>query len=80
MVSIDMCTTGKKIKAHMTCADLSAKDIAATCNLATPNAVWGWQKGQIPPTVDNLVIIANVCGCKIDDLIVFKIATLSIII
>lgn len=72
MVTIDMMGTGKKIKAQMICADLTARDIAAACDLANPNAVWRWQKGQIMPTIDNLVIIADACGCKVDDLIAVK--------
>lgn len=72
MVTIDMSGTGKKIKAQMVCADLTARDIADACDLANPNAVWRWQKGQIMPTIDNLVIMADACGCKVDDLIAVK--------
>ena len=46
MVSIDMDATGKKIKSQMSYADLLAKHVTAACNLATPNAVWRWQKNM----------------------------------
>lgn len=72
MVSIDMYATGQKIKAQMSCANMSARDMATACGLATPNAVWRWQKGQVLPTLDNMVIIADACGCRLDDLIALK--------
>lgn len=69
---IDMITTGQNIRTKMADAGLSAKDIAGACCLANPNAVWRWQKGQTVPALDNLVIIAQACGCRLDDLVAVK--------
>lgn len=69
---IDMDMTGKLIKTRLDTAGISAKDVAAACCLANPNAVWRWQKGQNLPTLDNLVVIAGLCGCGLDDLVAVR--------
>ena len=69
---IDMDMTGKMIRNRIHAAGFTAKDVADACCLANPNAVWRWQKGQAVPALDNLVIIAGMCECKLDDLIAVK--------
>ena len=55
----------KKIKDRIKTAGFTAKDVADACCLANPNAVWRWQKGTNMPTLDNLVVIAEMCGCRL---------------
>ena len=69
---IDMDMTGKRIKDMIKTAGFTAKDVADACCLANPNAVWRWQKGINMPTLDNLVVIAKMCGCGLDDLVVVR--------
>lgn len=69
---IDMDMTGKRIKDRIKTAGFTVKDVADACCLANPNAVWRWQKGINMPTLDNLVVIAGMCGCGLDDLVVVR--------
>ena len=39
---------------------------------STPNAIYKWQNGESLPTLDNLVILAEMLGVSIDEVIVTK--------
>ena len=53
-------------------AGLSVKDIQTCLQLSTPNAIYKWQNGESLPTLDNLVILAEMLGVSIDEVIVTK--------
>lgn len=66
---IDTVATGATIKAMMKKRNLTVIDIQSRCCLQTQMAVYKWLRGDSIPTIDNLVILAELFGCKIDDLI-----------
>ena len=70
MPVIDMIATGHNI--HETCinAGLTPKDIQEACGLTTRNAVYKWMNGVCMPTIDNMVIIADLFGVSLDELVV----------
>lgn len=70
MVAIDQIRTGRKIKDICTEAGLTAADLQKACGLTTANAPWRWFRGDTIPSLDNLVVIADLCGKQIGDLIV----------
>lgn len=69
MARIDMAATGKKIRDLRVKAGMTIKDIQDACGV-TATSVCNWQKGKAIPTVDNLVILAQIWNIKIDDMIV----------
>lgn len=69
MTTINCKRTGEKIKSMIKQNGYSVKDITAACCVTIP-AVYKWFSGNSMPTIDNLIIIANVCKCRIDDLLV----------
>lgn len=69
---IDMEETGKRINVLRSERGLVVADIQHHFNFYTPQAVYKWINGQSIPTVDNLVILADMFGCKIDDILVIK--------
>ena len=66
---IDTVATGATIKAMMKKRKLTVTDVQSKCYLQTQMAVYKWLRGDSIPTVDNLVILAELFGCKIDDII-----------
>ena len=40
--------------------------------LASPQAIYKWQHGETIPSVDNLIILADVLGVYMDEIIVWK--------
>lgn len=73
MPVINMTETGIKIAKMRQTAGLTVKDLQKIFGFATPQAIYKWQNGTAMPTVDNLVILAAVLGCKVDDLLVVDI-------
>ena len=50
--------------------NLSMKDIQNHFGFTTPNAVYKWMRGEALPCIDNLVILADLYNCKVDDMLV----------
>lgn len=72
MPTIDMAATGKNIKNKRVAAGISIRALQDAFGFATPQAIYKWQNGASMPTIDNLVILATVFGCKIDDLLILN--------
>ena len=49
---------------------LTVKDIQHHFGFSTPQAVYKWMSGQALPCLDNLVILADLYRCKVDDMII----------
>lgn len=70
MPTINMVETGMKIEEMRKQAGMTVKELQEIFGFATPQAIYKWQHGVAMPTIDNLVILAAVFGCRIDDIIV----------
>ena len=72
MPNINMDKTGENIKKLRLDSGLSVKEIQNIFGFGTPNAIYKWQKGNSLPTVDNLVLLAKIFKCSIDDILVLN--------
>lgn len=70
MPVINMEQTGKQITELRKEANLTVNDIKEALELTTVNAVYKWQRGQTLPTLDNLVALAALFGCTINDIVI----------
>ena len=68
--TINLVATGQNIVRLRKAAGLSVKDLQDIFGFATPQAIYKWQKGAAMPTIDNLVILADLYRCKVDDMLV----------
>ena len=73
MAVIDAKRTGARIGALRDAAGLDNAAIADAMGFTTRNAVYKWLRGDALPTLDNMLILADMFGVKIDDIIVVKI-------
>ena len=64
--------TGKNINRLRIAAGLSVKDLQMVFGFATPQAIYKWIHGTALPTIDNLVILADVLGVTMDEIVVVK--------
>ena len=39
-------------------------------NFSSPEAIYSWEKGKYIPSIDNMIVIAEVYGVTVDDFIV----------
>jgi len=70
MMSIDMINTGANITRLREEKGLSVRDLQNIFGFATPQAIYKWQHGTTLPSVDNLVILANVLDVHMEDILV----------
>lgn len=67
---INMEATGKRLDDLRKERNLSVKDIQNHFGFSTPQSVYKWMQGKACPSIDNLVILADLYQCKVDDMLV----------
>lgn len=70
MPVIDVAATGANIKNIMRTKGFKVADVQARCGFNTPQAIFKWMRGDSVPTIDNMIIIADMFGVTIDQIIV----------
>ena len=70
MITVNMAATGANIKNMMKARNIKVKDVQAVCGFGTPQAIFKWMRGDCMPTIDNMLIIADMFGCTMDDIVV----------
>ena len=73
MPTINITATGNNIAKLRKAAGLTVRDLQNMFGFATPQAIYKWQNGAALPAVDNLVVLAAIFGCKIDDILVLDV-------
>lgn len=66
---IDVPRTGAKIDSLRKKANLSVKEIQEVFGFENPQAIYKWIHGRNLPTVDNLIILAEIFGVTVDDIL-----------
>ena len=72
MPTIDIAGTGDNIRSIMKQKNMKIADIQSACGFNTPQAIYKWIQGRSVPTIDNMIILADIFGVSIDDIIVIK--------
>ena len=72
MAIIDAVATGANIRAMVKAKGMKIADMADIFGFNTPQAIFKWFRGDAMPTIDNMVIMADTFGVKIDDIIITK--------
>lgn len=67
---INMEATCKKLDDLRKERNLSVKDIQDYFGFSTPQTVCKWMTGKSIPCIDNLVVLADLYQCKVDDMLV----------
>lgn len=67
---VDVSQTGNNIYRLMIKNNLTVRDIQDRFGFETPQAIYKWINGKCLPKVDNLVVLAKIFDCKIDDIII----------
>ena len=68
---INTTETAIRIKECRLRAGYSVREIQNFLKLSSPEAVYAYEKGKYLPSIDNLIILADVFDVKVDDLIVW---------
>lgn len=66
---INLPMTGAKIDSLRKKANLSVKEIQEVFSFENPQAIYKWIHGRNLPTVDNLIILAEIFNVTVDDIL-----------
>ena len=66
---INLPKTGAKIDLLRKKANISVKEIQEVFGFSTPQAIYKWIHGRSLPTVDNLIILAEIFNVTVDDIL-----------
>ena len=67
---INVAATAAKIKEYRIRAGYSVREIQNILSFSSPEAVYAYEKGKYLPSIDNMIILADVYGVTVDDFIV----------
>ena len=70
MPIIDVKATGNNIKNIIKSKGFKISDVQARCGFNTPQAIFKWQRGDALPTIDNFVILSELLGITIDEIVI----------
>ncbi|MBP3761805.1 MAG: helix-turn-helix transcriptional regulator [Ruminococcus sp.] len=70
MPVIDVKATGSNIKQIIKSKGFRIADVQARCGFNTPQAIFKWLRGDSVPTIDNLIILADMFDLPIDKIII----------
>ena len=75
---LDVDATGAKIKSLMKQRGISPRQLQIILNFPYVQTVYNWFSGKNMPTIDNLIVLAQVLGVTVDDIIVTKMVDIEI--
>lgn len=67
---LDLPATGQKIKTLMKQRGISARQLQLILNFPYVQTIYNWFAGKNMPSIDNLVVLAQILGVSMDDLVV----------
>ena len=73
-----MDATGAKIKSLMKQRGITPRQLQIILNFPYVQTVYNWFSGKNMPTIDNLIVLAQVLGVTVDDIIVTKMVDIEI--
>jgi transcriptional regulator with XRE-family HTH domain len=75
---LDVDATGAKIKSLMKQRGITPRQLQVILNFPYVQTVYNWFSGKNMPTIDNLIVLAQVLGVTVDDIIVTKTVDIEI--
>ena len=73
-----MDATGAKIKSLMKQRGITPRQLQVILNFPYVQTVYNWFAGKNMPTIDNLIVLAQVLGVTVDEIIVTKMVDIEI--
>ena len=66
---VDMKLTGQNIASLRTQRGISVRDLQLMLGIATPQAIYKWQRGETLPSIENLAALACILGVPMDEIL-----------
>ena len=75
---LDLEATGAKIKTLMKQRGITPRQLQILLDFPYVQTVYNWYAGKNMPTIDNLVVLAQVLGVTMDDIVVTRMVEIEI--
>ena len=75
---LDLEATGAKIKTLMKQRGITPRQLQLLLDFPYVQTVYNWYAGKNMPTIDNLVVLAQVLGVTMDDIVVTRMVNVEI--
>ena len=75
---LDVDATGAKIKSLMKQRGITPRQLQIILNFPYVQTVYNWFSGKNMPTIDNLIVLAQVLGVTMDEIVVTKMIEVDI--
>ena len=72
MTTVDTVQTGQNIKTIIRQKGMKIADIQSAFGFNTPQAIYKWFRGDSMPTIDNIVMMTEIFGVRMDEIVAFK--------
>ncbi|MER2056473.1 MAG: helix-turn-helix transcriptional regulator [Clostridia bacterium] len=66
---VDMKRTGRNITVLRQRRGIAVRDLQEMLGIATPQAIYKWQRGETLPSIENLAALACILGVTIDEIL-----------
>lgn len=70
MKTINMKKTGLNINQKITGKNISVKEVSELLGFSSTRSVYKWLSGQTLPSLDSLLILSEILGTTMDELII----------
>lgn len=68
--SLDKAKTGENIKRLMRLNKINTYELQMMFEFASPRNIYSWTQGQTTPSADNLLKLAYIFKCSVDDILI----------
>ena len=69
---VDLNATAEKIKSLRTRCGYTVHDIQTVFGFEYPQAVYAWESGKNVPTIDNLLVLAQLFDVSVDEIVIHR--------
>jgi len=67
--AVNMELTGQNIASLRQRRGIAVKDLQEMLGIATPQAIYKWQRGETLPSIENLAALSCILGVTIDEIL-----------
>lgn len=71
--TINKAKTGENIKRLMRLKRITISQLQIKLGMASATNIYAWCRGEYTPSPDNLVQLAYILGCKVDDILITEV-------
>ena len=75
---LDLDATGAKIKTLMKQRGITPRQLQILLDFPYVQTVYNWYQGKNMPTIDNLVVLAQILGVTMDDIVMTRMVEMEI--